>query len=313
MGQLGNPDFSCSLNTFSVVNMAVKCFICKETVDKKRKTVGYLECVKLNCANLVHIACTTLNPKYIAKLKQDFQCEECKATDLTYKHVSTVTTLNTNDSSPSDNSINRSDLTPPASAVQEDNSSEKDSDSEYDSISGQTVIDFCEKETCNSTRVLLLDRVSSLETELSALKTQGKITNSKEILNQLVKITGCLEEVRTEVADLKKTNSIIMELHKNPPNSHVNKDKLLIKKMDTKKRSFPSNKVKMCECNILKLPKKVAIAHFVAADLKMSDGLALHIKNKYKIDTNELLKLNKKKRRYYLSKSWRDRTSSHHN
>src|SRR2546425_223062 len=86
-----------------------------------------------------------------------------------------------------------------------------------------------------------------------------------------------------------------MELHKNPANPQANEDKLLIKKMDTKKRSFSSNKVKMCEGNILKLPKTVAIAHCVAQDLKLSDGLARHIKNKFKIGTNELLKLNKKK------------------
>lgn len=278
--------------------MAVKCLLCKETVDKRRKSVGFLECVNLNCANFVHIDCTTLNPNYIAQYKDNFQCSKCTSANLTSKHVSKDQANVSAHSNISDIS-DKSDISKNLQSLSSGNLDDSVSNNESDSNSGLMTFDSCENLTCNTTRSLLLDRVSSLEKELTAIRNRDKIDNSKEILCQLLKISSSLEEVKSEVALLKKSNNSNMEAH-HQNLSDLTKSKDMeetppIKKIEPKKRNFSSNKIKMCEGNILKLPKNVAIAHCVAADLNMSDGLARHIKNKYKINTEELLKLNKKK------------------
>lgn len=117
------------------------------------------------------------------------------------------------------------------------------------------------------------DSDTSFESNIQDVAVPGELLNKT-----LHKITTLEEEVsslKKEVGELKKgalkENKTMNEFK--PSNKNIEEDKL--------KGMFAKNVIRMEIGNILDLLKGATIAHCVATDLKMSDGLAKIIKEKY--------------------------------
>lgn len=155
------------------------------------------------------------------------------------------------------------------------NSDQSDSDSEKEET--ETEGDF-EEDYLNS----------SAETTIEAQVKDGIIKN---LLDHVKKLETKLENLSIKVTSLEKTLSTLSKNNSEEPEMNTNN----IKNIDVvdltkpqKIENFSSNVIKMKCGNIFDLPENETIAHCIAKDCLMTEGIAKKIKRKFNVNV-ELL------------------------